>query len=455
MSPDRPGRELAERLSRVESRNVTFLEPAPPFWTEASGARVRDAAGREYLDFTGAFGVAFAGHRHPMVVERIRAQAGRLVHGMGDIHPPAVKVEFLEALTALMPWPEARAILGLSGSDAVEAALKTAQLATGRPGVIAFEGSYHGLTLGALATTHREHFRAPFVRRLAEHVHFVPFPVTPEQGDAVLDRVDELVGQATPVPVGAVIVEPIQGRAGVRVPPSGFLAELAVRVRERGALLIADEIFTGMGRTGTLLASDHDGVVPDLVCLGKALGGGMPLSACVGPAQVMDAWPPSSGEAIHTSTFLGHPVCCAAGLGFLKALQCDDLIARAARLGSLALDHLSKALAGREQVVQTRGRGLMLGVESSGHGAARYVRHALEHGLILLPAGGHGQVVELTPPATLTEDELEAGLAILVTAIEASGNAEQRPANQAVDKPPRHSSGDASELDRFADPSTL
>ena len=430
MSPDRAGRGWAGRLSQVESRNVTFVEAPPPFWTEAAGVRVRDAEGREYLDFSGAFGVAFAGHRHPMVVERIREQAGRLVHGMGDIHPPAVKVEYLEALTALMPWPDARAILGLSGSDAVEAALKTAQLATGRPGVIAFEGSYHGLTLGALATTHREHFRSPFVRRLADHVHFVPFPSTVREGDGVLDRVEELLGQATRVPTGAVIVEPVQGRAGVRVPPSGFLAELAERVRARGALLIADEVFTGMGRTGTLLASDHDGLVPDLVCLGKALGGGMPLSACVGPAQVMDAWPPSSGEAIHTSTFLGHPVCCAAGLGFLKALRCDDLIGRAARLGSLALDLLSEALIGREEVVEIRGRGLMLGVELGGQRAAPVVRHALEHGLILLPAGERGQVVELTPPATLTEDELETGLAILVAAVRASGAADWCPADR-------------------------
>lgn len=420
MSPDRSGQEWAERLSRVESRNVTFLEPPPPFWTEATSACVRDAAGREYLDFTGAFGVAFAGHRHPQVVERIRAQAGRLVHGMGDIHPPAVKVEFLEALTALMPWPEARAILGLSGSDAVEAALKTAQLATGRPGAIAFEGSYHGLTLGALATTHREHFRTPFVRRLAQHVHFVPFPSTADEGERVLAQLNQLLGRGAPVPVGAVIVEPIQGRAGVRVPPPGFLTELAATTGSHGALLIADEIFTGMGRTGALLGCDHDRVVPDLVCLGKALGGGMPLSACVGPAQVMDAWPPSSGEAIHTSTFLGHPVSCAAGLGFLEALGSEDLVARAARLGALAFDHLSEALGGNEGVVAIRGRGLMLGVELRGESAGRVVRQALEHGLILLPAGEHGEVVELTPPATLTHDELAEGLEILVEAIQAN-----------------------------------
>ena len=411
----------AERLSRVESRNVTFLGNLPPFWTHASGAVVRDASHTDYLDFTGAFGVVLAGHRHGLVVDRIREQAGRLVHGMGDIHPPAIKVEFLEALAALLPWRSSRTILGLSGSDAIEAALKTAHLATGRPGVIAFEGSYHGLTLGALATTDREHFRRPFTARLADHVRFVPFPASRSEAEAVLARVSELLAGGAPVPVGAVIVEPIQGRAGVRIPPRGFLADLAGVTRAGGALLVADEIFTGMGRTGSLFGCDHDEVVADLICLGKALGGGMPLSACCGPRSVMDAWPPSTGEAIHTSTFMGHPLSCAGGLAFLAVLEADDLAGRARRLGEHALAYLKAELAGSERVVEVRGRGLMLGVELSLQGrpapAARVADRALAQGLIVLPAGERAEVVELTPPATITRKELEKGLAILVAAI--------------------------------------
>ena len=415
----------AARLSRVESRNVTCLENLPPFWTHAAGAAVRDASGRSYLDFSGAFGVALAGHRHGLIVDRIRAQAGRLVHGMGDIHPPAVKVEFLEALAELLPWPSSRTILGLSGSDAVEAALKTAHLATGRPGVIAFEGSYHGLTLGSLAATGRDHFRRPFTERLADHVRFVPFPSTPNEAEAVLAQVTELLAGKAPVPVGAVIVEPIQGRAGVRIPPGGFLAALGRRTREGGALLVGDEIFTGMGRTGSLLACDHDGVVPDLICLGKALGGGMPLSACCGPREVMDAWPPSTGEAIHTSTFLGHPLSCAAGLAFLTVLEAHDLAGCARRLGDHALGYLKAELAGCERVAEVRGRGLMLGVElrrreGVAPGAEAAAR-ALEEGLIVLPAGGAGEVVELTPPATLTRREMERGLQILAEVIRSAG----------------------------------
>ena len=411
----------AARLSRVESRNVTFLGNLPPFWTHASGGAVRDAANRDYLDFSGAFGVALAGHRHGLVVDRIREQAGRLVHGMGDIHPPAIKVEFLEALAALLPWRSSGTILGLSGSDAVEAALKTAHLATGRPGVIAFEGSYHGLTLGALAATDREHFRRPFTARLADHLRFVPFPAWQSEAEAALTQVSELLAGNAPVPVGAVIVEPIQGRAGVRIPPTGFLGELGRRTRAGGALLVADEIFTGMGRTGSLFACDHDGVVPDLICLGKALGGGMPLSACCGPRVVMDAWPPSTGEAIHTSTFLGHPLSCAGGLAFLAVLEADDLAGRARWLGEHALGYLTTELEGCDRVVDVRGRGLMLGVElrkrEGAAPAAAVAARALERGLIVLPAGDAVDVVELTPPATLTRKELEKGLKTLVSSI--------------------------------------
>ena len=417
--------QWAARLSRVESRNVTDLEGLPPFWTHASGSRVRDTSGRSYLDFSGAFGVALAGHRHSRIVEGIREQADRLVHGMGDIHPPAIKTEFLEALTALLPWDSSRTILGLSGSDAVEAALKTAHLATGRPGVIAFEGSYHGLTLGALAATDREHFRRPFTARLTDHVHFVPFPASPGAADAALAQIAELFAGGAPVPVGAVIVEPIQGRAGVRIPPRGFLIELGRLTRSGGALLVADEIFTGMGRTGSLLACDHDGVVPDLICLGKALGGGMPLSACCGPHSVMDAWPPSTGEAIHTSTFLGHPLGCAGGLGFLAVLEGEDLAGRAKRLGDHALRCLRAGLDGCDRVVEVRGRGLMLGIElrpyREGAPGADVAARALEKGLIVLPAGEAGEVVELTPAATLTRGELEIGVEILVGAVRSAG----------------------------------
>ena len=432
--------DLAARLKRVESRNVTYLGRRVPFWTDAQGVRVRDATGRSFLDLTGAFGVAFAGHRHPRIMDRIARQAERLVHGMGDVHPPAAKVAFLEALAARMPWPETRIVLGLTGSDAVEAAFKTAHLATGRAGIVAFEGSYHGLSLGALAATHRDHFRRPFVERLAHHVRFLPFPTSAQEAERVLERLAcALAGESalgdggrpatadgpTPCPVGAVILEPIQGRAGVRTPPAGFARKVAERTRAAGALLIADEVFTGMGRTGDLLVCGGE-AAPDLLCLGKPLGGGLPLSACCGPAEVMDAWPPSSGEAVHTSTFLGHPLACAAGLGFLETLDAEGLAARAARLGKWTAECLRNALAGCGSVKEVRGRGLLLGVELDGLAgiAARVAERGVDQGVIVLPAGKDGRVVQVTPPATIRKEELEEGVEALAAAVRSvSGSA--------------------------------
>jgi 4-aminobutyrate aminotransferase-like enzyme len=412
--------EMAERLAKVESRNVTHLTPdSPVFWEEAKGANVRDVDGNIYLDLTGAFGVSAAGHTPQAVVDGIRDQAGRLIHGMGDVHPPAKKVEFLEALAGLGPWPDSRAILGSAGSEAVEAALKTALLVTGRPGIIAFEGAYHGLTLGSLATTYREDFRGPFLSRLYKGVRFAPFPESVDGDRAVqksLDRVRWLLREGDGGDeVGAVIIEPIQGRAGVRIPPPGYLEALADLTWNAKALLIFDEIFTGLGRTGALFAFLHEGVVPDLLCLGKGLGGGLPLSACVGPARIMDAWPPTRGEAIHTSTFLGNPLACAAGLSFLRELDNGDLVARSKALGERLLGLLRASLAGVPEVSEVRGRGLFVGVDlrrpgstSPSRGAAvRAATLALREGILVLPSGADGHVLELSPPLVVTEEQLE------------------------------------------------
>ena len=233
---------LAKRLADVESRNVTCLTPAPIFWERAEGANVWDVDGNRYVDLTAAFGVANVGHAHPKVVAALALQAERLLHGMGDVHPPAVKVELLEALVARYPGGvPARGVLSSSGSDAVDTALKTAMLATGRPGILAFEGAYHGLALGVLDATWREDFREPFARRLPDLTLYAPF------GD--LDAAQRAIRDAK-IPLGAVLVEPIQGRGGERIPPAGYLAGLLDLCRANDMLLIADEIYTGFGRTG-------------------------------------------------------------------------------------------------------------------------------------------------------------------------------------------------------------
>jgi 4-aminobutyrate aminotransferase-like enzyme len=412
--------DLARRLKEVESRNVTHLTPTfPVFWEAARGSNVRDVDGNVYLDLTGAFGVSLGGHAHPAIVQSIEAQAGELIHGMGDVHPPARKVEFLEALSRIAPWPQSRAILGSSGSEAVEAALKTVQLATGKPGILAFEGAYHGLTLGALATAGRDDFKAPFLDRLYPGVRFAPFPDLLRDGGAAGIRSLEVVARfleegAEGHRIGAVIIEPIQGRAGVRIPPPGFLEELARLARKAGALLIFDEIFTGLGRTGALFACLNEGVLPDLLCIGKGLGGGLPLSACLGPPDVMVAWPRSEGEAIHTSTFLGHPLACASGLAMLELLEKEGLTERSRVLGDTLLSGLLEGLRDVSHVGEVRGSGLFVGVElvepggldPMVGGAVRVVEEALRRGILLLPAGAQGHVVEFSPPLVLTEEQM-------------------------------------------------
>lgn len=421
-----PGPEssaLARRLEAVESRNVTFLAPDfPVFWAEARGANVRDADGNVYIDLTGAFGVALAGHAHPAVVERVREQAGRLVHGMGDVHPPDLKVLLLERLAALAPWPECRGVLASSGSEAVEIALKTAELVTGRSRLIAFEGAYHGLTLGSLAATARAAFREPFSGRIHPGVDFAPFPEArfPDSGAESLACVRAFLEAhaAEGDPVGAVIFEPIQGRAGVRIPPPGFLQALTRLARAAGAVVIADEIFTGMGRTGHLWACEGEGIEPDILCAGKALGGGLPVSACLARPEIMDAWPASSGEAIHTSTFLGHPLSCASALAFIDVLEGEGIVEQAASVGGALLTALQERLARAEGVIDVRGRGLLLGVEVGPGRAAAVTAAALRRGVLTLPAGERGEVVELAPPAVLTDAQVVSAVVLLGEAIE-------------------------------------
>lgn len=398
--PGPRSRALAERLQRVESRNVTCLAPEPPiFWERAEGANVWDVDGNRFVDLGGAFGVANAGHAHPHVVRAVQEQASRLLHAMGDVHPPAVKVELLEALARRYPGDvSARAVLASSGSDAVEIALKTALLATGRAGVVAFEGAYHGLAFGALDATWRRDFREPFAARLPRATVFARY------GDA---RDAERVAESAAVPIGAILVEPVQGRGGERVPPDGFLRELRALCDARGWLLVADEVYTGFGRTGRWFACEHEGVVPDLLCVAKGLASGMPLSACVGRSEWMDAWPPSSGEALHTQTFLGHPPSCAAALASLRVLEEEKLVERAAENGTLALEHLRARFVGRSGVAEVRGRGLMLGVECDSGARARAVcAAALRRGLILLGSGKDGRVLSITPPLCIERDAL-------------------------------------------------
>lgn len=293
-------KQTLDLLRDYESRNVLFTEldgSWPIVWQRAKGVHVWDAEGAKYLDLTAAFGVATAGHANPAVVHAGQMQMATLLHAMGDVHPHALKAQLARELSRLTfeRWHHqtGKVIFNNSGFEAVEAALKTAILATGQRGVIAFEGAYHGLGYGALNATHREHFRGPFRSQLREFGKFLPFPKTDAELRLLAAAASKLFSREK---IGAIIVEPIQARGGINIPPAGFLRLLRNLCDRHGALLILDEIYTGFGRTGKWLACEHSGVVPDLICLGKALTGGFPLSACVGRADLMDAaWPASQG----------------------------------------------------------------------------------------------------------------------------------------------------------------
>jgi 4-aminobutyrate aminotransferase-like enzyme len=413
-------RQWLDLLRDYESRNIVFIEPREPWpiiWDRARDVSVWDANGKKYLDLTAAFGVAAAGHANPRVVRAGQRQMARLPHAMGDVHPTARKAELARALARITfeRWSHGKksgkVIFGNSGFEAVEAALKTAMLATGKHGVVAFTGAYHGLGYGALNTTHREFFRGPFHSQLREFGHFVQFPAGPADVAALEWIIRRLFRREW---IGAILVEPVQGRGGIRVPPNSFLPLLRKICDEQGALLILDEIYTGFGRTGKWFACEHHQVVPDLICLGKALTGGFPLSACVGRAELMDAaWPASRGEAIHTSTFLGHPVGCAMALAQIQEIERRKLPDRSAGLGKFLLGELQSKISPPQFQAAARGLGLMAGVElrlADGRPATEAVMRAiktlLRRGFILLPEGEHGNVISFTPPLTISRAQL-------------------------------------------------
>jgi 4-aminobutyrate aminotransferase/(S)-3-amino-2-methylpropionate transaminase len=439
---DIPGpvsKSWVERLARTESPAITArrarraeqggADQDPIVWAAARGANVQDVDGNVYVDLTGAFAVASVGHSHPAVSAAAAKQAGTLIHAMGDVYPATGKIELAERLAELAPGDLEVSIFASSGAEAVEVAIKTAVMATKRSTILTFGGSYHGLSLGALSVTgYRDSFRAPFRGLMGRFGVHLPYPNSyrcplgfePETCEAAcLDMVEHVLDDpASGIDdVAAVLVEPIQGRGGVVVPPDGWLAELATICHERDVLLIVDEIYTGFGRTGRWFACEHDDVRPDLMCVGKAMGGGFPISACLGTRRVMDAWGLSSGESIHTSTFLGNPLGCAMALATLDVIEDEDLVERAVLLGE-TIRPWAQALQGRHPGIgDVRGRGAMWGLELVKRGSERapdsvralaVTRGLLRRGFLVLPSGVYGNVISLVPPLAITKKQLAA-----------------------------------------------
>ena len=427
--------ELARELRRYESQNVTFVDDGfPIFWDRASGTNVWDVDGNCFLDFTSAFGVAGLGHTNEEIRERMVAQSAKLFHAMGDVHPTEVKVALCRKLSGITfeRWGAGagKTILGNSGFEAVEAALKTSLLYSGKTGVIAFTGAYHGLGYGALEVGGLPFFREPFRRQLKEFATILPYPhcyrcpnevkenyrieggLFPNCSTLCLtelhDAIERVLEQRE---IGCILVEPCQGRGGEVVPPLDFLRILRRICDEHKILLIADEIFTGFNRTGALFACDHSGIVPDIICLGKGLTSGFPLSACVGRSDVMDAWPESRGEALHTSTFLGNPVGCAMAISSIEQHAAAGVAARVRERGARLRGALEALRSPR--IGNVRGVGLMAGLEvvdergvPDGKLAGAIVKRALRDGLILLADSPAGNVLAFCPPFGIDDEEI-------------------------------------------------
>jgi 4-aminobutyrate aminotransferase / (S)-3-amino-2-methylpropionate transaminase / 5-aminovalerate transaminase len=334
-------------------------------WVDAEGCRVTLDDGRELLDLTGGFGVAALGHRHPRILEAWREQ--QVVHALGDLADAEVTLRLREAL----PRP---AKLGVTGEDAVEIALRTALLATGRPGIVAFDGAYHGTGLLALAATGFERFREPFAQWLPGPVHRRAYGEDPG---------------ALPDDTACVIVEPVQGRAGSRVPPPGFLERLRTRCDDAGALLVVDAIYAGLGRIGEMWPGED---VADVVCIGKALGGGLPLSAALfyreGLAELWELGP----EDVYTHTHAGNPLACAGALVVLA--EVPKLLDRVAAAGE------------RFEAAGWHGSGLLRAREGEWN-------DALDRGVLVVPAGIDGALIQATPPLTISDAELDEAFARL------------------------------------------
>lgn len=404
----------------------TFSDPAPLVWARTRGTTIWDEDGREYLDLYAGFAVASVGYCHPRVTRAIVEQAQVMTH-CPSAAPSAVRAELYERLVDIAPHGLDRVLPAVTGSAANEMAVQLARAATGRETVISFSGTYLGRSVGSVAFAGKRAYREQL--RVAAGAQFLPYPDpyrSPwtgggDPGALVLGLLEEMIDDpASGVePPACIVFEPIQGNGGVVIPPPGFLTGLRRLADRAGALLLFDEIQCGLGRTGRMWACEHEGVVPDLMTVGKGIGGGLTLAAVLGRSDVMTTWRP---DAI-TSTFLANALNAAAGVAALDVVRDERLVERSARLGAHALDRLRAGLASVDHAGDVRGRGLFVGIElvedrrshapDAGRAAAA-VRELRDRGVIVGRGGRHGTVVKLSPALVIDEADLAAGLTTIL-----------------------------------------
>jgi 4-aminobutyrate aminotransferase len=413
-------------------RDAELISPAYHRYSDlvvesAEGAHLHTVDGRDVLDFGCGIGVTNLGHRHPAVVAAVHEQVDRLWHtSVTAFHPQMI--EAAAALVSITPPGLDQVFLTNTGAEAVEGAIKLARRSTGRSDIIAFVGAFHGRTYGALSVTASKAAYRRGMGPLLPGVHHVRYPYCfrycSHPRGALCDLVErelELLFDTTTAPdtVAAILVEPVQGEGGYVVPPATFMPMLRKVCDEHGILLIADEVQSGFGRTGRMFAVDHTGVDPDIMCVAKALGNGMPIAATIARHRVMRAW----HEGEHGSTFGGNPVACAAAIAVIETLSRERIPERAERLGRKVMERARGWQSAIPALADVRGLGLMIGMEFMQDGAPaaalvdRIAAAALARGLLVLSCGIDANVIRLIPPLTIPEDELDAGLDILEAAM--------------------------------------
>lgn len=415
---------MTDRKNAAISRGVGMTTQV--YADRAENAEIWDRDGRRYIDFAAGIAVVNTGHRHPKVVQAVKDQLDRFTHTCHQVVPYENYVALAERLNDLVPGDfEKKTIFATTGAEAVENAVKIARCHTGRNGIVAFAGGFHGRTFMGMALTGKvQPYKAGFGSMMPDVWH-LPFPndlhgVTQDEALAALDRLFK--ADVDPARVAAIIIEPVQGEGGFYPAPAGFMARLREVCDRHGMLLIADEVQTGFARTGRMFAMDLHGVAADLTTMAKGLGGGLPISAVTGRAEVMDA--PAPGGL--GGTYAGNPLGVAAALAVLDVIESEGLVDRAERLGQRLKQRLSSLMDDVPEIADIRGPGLMNAVEFAAGGKPspeftnKVREEALSRGLILLTCGVYGNVIRFLPPLTVPDAVFDEALGIIEDAIRAA-----------------------------------
>lgn len=424
---DKSNASLLQRRADAVARGVSQIHPIVA--ERAQGCTVVDVEGREYLDFSGGIAVLNTGHLHPKVVDAVQAQLGKLTHTCFQVLAYEPYIALCERINALVPGDFIKkSLLVTTGAEAVENAVKIARAATGRAGVIAFTGGYHGRTMMTLSMTGKKVPYAAGMGLMPGGVYRARFPcalhgVSVDDALASIEQVFK--NDAEPRDIATIVIEPVQGEGGFHPCPPRFMQQLRALCDRHGILLIADEVQTGAGRTGSFFAMEQMGVAADLTTFAKSIAGGFPLAGVCGRAEVMDAIAPGGLGG----TYAGNPLACAAALAVLEVFEEERLLERARVIGERLQTGLQALQARHGQIVEVRGLGAMQAIELGEQGdprvpatalTARLVARARDRGLILLSCGAYGNILRILVPLTVSDAQLDRGLAILGDCLDAA-----------------------------------